>query len=94
MISRLIREAIPSSFEKCVEDPCQTRWSDAVQMDIYYAAMHLIDLIIQRLEVRVCSCQQPVRVRSQQLVLFAAYTLPSVCLVQILISDQKLSQLR
>lgn len=51
MISKLIREAIPSSFEKCIEDPCQGRWQDSVQIDIFVAAMQLIDLVIQRLQV-------------------------------------------
>ena len=51
MIHKLIREAIPSSFEKSVEDPCQSRWTDSVQADILFAATQLIDLIVQRLQV-------------------------------------------
>ena len=51
MINKLIREAIPSSFEKCVEDPCQARWMDSVQVDILVAAMHLVGLTVQRLQV-------------------------------------------
>ncbi|KAK9798582.1 hypothetical protein WJX73_003480 [Symbiochloris irregularis] len=50
LITKLIREAVPSAFEKCVEESCQSRWPENIQIDILVAGMQLLDLVIQRLQ--------------------------------------------
>uniref|UniRef100_A0A061RL24 Ubiquitin carboxyl-terminal hydrolase 9/24 n=2 Tax=Tetraselmis sp. GSL018 TaxID=582737 RepID=A0A061RL24_9CHLO len=48
-IRRLIRECIPSAFEKCLDDQALYKWSEEIQHNIFGAITSLIDLVVAKL---------------------------------------------
>ena len=51
LLQKLIHEAIPQTFERCLEDPTVRRWQHSTQLYILNACMSLASLAVQQLEV-------------------------------------------
>lgn len=49
MIRRLMREAVPSAFEKCLDDQNLFKWNDDIQLNIFDAVTRLVDLLVVKL---------------------------------------------
>jgi hypothetical protein len=52
-VRRLTREAVPSTFEKCLNDHALNGWKDNIQSDILEATQALIDLLTTRLRLHL-----------------------------------------
>ena len=45
-----MREAVPSTFEKCLDDSALYKWSDDIHCNIYDAALLMMDVLILKLQ--------------------------------------------
>ena len=55
-LRKLIHEAIPSTFEKCLEERAVKNWQPSVHQDILLACLALASLVTERMQVSVVTC--------------------------------------
>jgi hypothetical protein len=48
-VQRLIREGVPSAFEKCLDDQALYKWGEDIQLNILDAVLRLVDLVAVKL---------------------------------------------